>query len=704
MTSYPYTDILWHGASWYPELWPEQVDADLGKMAELGLNCLRLGDSIWGVLEPSDGVFSFDWYSGVLDRVHAAGIKFILTTPTYTPPRWMMRDYPDIARIDKDGLPFQHGSRGHASYTSANYLRMAERIAGKMAERFGNHPGLLAWQIDNEVSCHVDGDFSPATLTAWHVWLERRFGTIGELNRRWGTRVWDQYYNAFDEVQMPGKTPYGHSPGTCDGQHNPSLMVAWGEFLSDTTVAFVRLQADAIRRHSVAPITHNQIQLERTCPADLFSSLDLASTDSYWWPGTAHHHHRSIAWMRGLKRHADGSPKPFWLLETTPFQIGGLAPGPLKVAGFQRAEAALFTGGGATAHLYWLWRQQRNGVESSHGAILTAWGTPSPAWNEIKSVSSFLKSAVPLLAGIPPATPDIALHDPKLSKQLLLRGSSPYGGTDAQWTYRREVDDPLLAGGWFHDILPEGGDPSLYKVVLTPWMPIMTEALVAQMLDWVERGGTWIVGPASALRDECAAVFTDAGMGPLERELGFRTLFWQQADNINGTLGEKELPLKGLAYALEPGACRALGHYTSSYVQGHAWAVEKSVGKGRVVVFAAFAQGRYGDLLEHVLGATTIHRHRTSGLGVFLLPREARDGRRGYVATNTEAVEGWVDAPYAGVDLLTGKSIPSGRIALPSMGVLAVQDSDPSARDTQASPVRVMPCPAATPETLPPIS
>ncbi len=672
MTPSTYTDTIWHGASWYPELWPDDLDADLSKMSELGLTCLRLGDSIWGVLEPSDGVFTLDWYGDVLDRIHAAGLKFILTTPTYTPPRWMMRDYPDIVRIDKDGLPFHHGSRGHASYTSVNYLRMAERIAEKMAERFGRHPGLLAWQIDNEVSCHVDGDFSPAAITAWHSWLEKRFGTIAVLNERWGTRFWDQYYNAFNEVQVPGKTPYGHTPGTCDGQHNPSLMVAWGEFLSDTTVAFVRRQADAIRRHSDAPITHNHIQLERTCPADLFAKLDIVSTDSYWWPGTAHFHHRSIAWMRGLKRKTDGSPKPFWLLETTPFQIGGLAPGALKTPGFQLAEAALFTGGGATAHLYWLWRQQRSGLESSHGAILTSWGTPTPAWDEIKFVSAFFKKAAPLLTGIPPATPDIALHDPKLSKQLLLRGSSMYAGSDAQWTYRREVDDPLMAGGWWHDILPEGGDPSLYKVVLSPWMPIMTDTLVAQMLAWVERGGTWIVGPASALRDECAAVFTDVGMGPLERALGFRTLFWQQADNINVTLGEKELPLKGLAYVLDPGACQALGHYTSSYAKGQAWAVEKHIGAGRVIVYAAWSHGRYGELLEHALGTSAIRRHRTSGQGVFLLPRESVDGRRGYVATNTEAGEGWVEASYAGTDLLTGNHVAATRITLPSMGVLAV--------------------------------
>jgi hypothetical protein len=42
-----YTDTLWHGASWYPELWPDAADSDLAQTSNPGLHCLRPGDPVW---------------------------------------------------------------------------------------------------------------------------------------------------------------------------------------------------------------------------------------------------------------------------------------------------------------------------------------------------------------------------------------------------------------------------------------------------------------------------------------------------------------------------------------------------------------------------------------------------------------------------------------------------------------------------------
>jgi beta-galactosidase GanA len=110
-----------------------------------------------------------------------------------------------VLRVDVDGRLFGHGSRGHASHVSPIYRREVARIVGALASRYGSHPCLVAWQIDNELMGDVDGDYSPLAEAAWHEFLRLRYGTIAELNRRWATAVWSETYDAFDQVPMLGK-------------------------------------------------------------------------------------------------------------------------------------------------------------------------------------------------------------------------------------------------------------------------------------------------------------------------------------------------------------------------------------------------------------------------------------------------------------------------------------------------------------------
>ena len=75
------------GSDYYPEDWPEeQLDEDIAKMKEAGMNVARIAEFAWSRMEPSDGVFEFGWLHRVVDALGAAGIAVILGTPTATPP------------------------------------------------------------------------------------------------------------------------------------------------------------------------------------------------------------------------------------------------------------------------------------------------------------------------------------------------------------------------------------------------------------------------------------------------------------------------------------------------------------------------------------------------------------------------------------------------------------------------------------------
>src|ERR671918_3226557 len=118
-----------YGAAYYPEYQPyERLEDDLKLMVEANLNVVRVGESTWATWEPEDGRFELDWMRQVLDRVHEAGIKAILGTPTYAIPAWLHRKHPEIMAQRADGRRIPFGTRQNVDVTHPTYRFYAERI------------------------------------------------------------------------------------------------------------------------------------------------------------------------------------------------------------------------------------------------------------------------------------------------------------------------------------------------------------------------------------------------------------------------------------------------------------------------------------------------------------------------------------------------------------------------------------------------
>src|ERR1051326_3117915 len=92
-------DTVLYGVAYYPEYMPDdRLDRDVEMMQKAGISVVRVGESTWSSWEPRDGDFQFAWMQRVLDRLHAAGIKAILGTPTYSIPTWLYKEHPEIGR------------------------------------------------------------------------------------------------------------------------------------------------------------------------------------------------------------------------------------------------------------------------------------------------------------------------------------------------------------------------------------------------------------------------------------------------------------------------------------------------------------------------------------------------------------------------------------------------------------------------------
>ena len=103
------------GVCYYPEHWPEsQWDEDAKMMADLGLTYVRIGEFAWSRLEPNPGEYDFAWLDKSVATLASAGLKVVIGTPTATPPKWLIDQYPEILPVDPDsGRTRGFGSRRH---------------------------------------------------------------------------------------------------------------------------------------------------------------------------------------------------------------------------------------------------------------------------------------------------------------------------------------------------------------------------------------------------------------------------------------------------------------------------------------------------------------------------------------------------------------------------------------------------------------
>jgi beta-galactosidase len=97
-------------------------------------------------------------------------------------PAWMWRAYPDVLRAGADGQRQHHGRRTNYCPSSPNYRRLAEEMAARLAQRYHQHPALVAWHVSNEYggACYCD-----TCAAAFRAWLQQRYSSLDELNHRW---------------------------------------------------------------------------------------------------------------------------------------------------------------------------------------------------------------------------------------------------------------------------------------------------------------------------------------------------------------------------------------------------------------------------------------------------------------------------------------------------------------------------------------
>ena len=150
---FPKIPALLHGGDYNPDQWldrPDILEEDIKMMKKAGVNTATVGVFSWSALEPQEGNFQFGWLHDIMDKLYENGIYTVLATPTGARPAWMDEKYPSVLRVEKDGRRNHHSGRHNHCMSSLEYRSLVEKMDTKLAQEFGNHPGLILWHISNE--------------------------------------------------------------------------------------------------------------------------------------------------------------------------------------------------------------------------------------------------------------------------------------------------------------------------------------------------------------------------------------------------------------------------------------------------------------------------------------------------------------------------------------------------------------------------
>lgn len=652
---------LFHCAAYYPELWPEQeIKKDIAYMKECGINLVRMGEFAWHFMEPRPDEIDVSFFVKVADMLYREGIYTIMCTPTPTPPIWLTHGHPERLVTDIYGNKYIHGARQHVC-TNNPYLReRGLKIIKAMAQAFSGNPAIIAWQLDNELKALVGECVCGECSKRWHQWLKDKYGTIENLNKAWGTEIWSEYYNSFEEIVQPLSPPI---------IHNSSLMTNYRQFSRETVNEFAHEQAEMIRKYSDAPITHDVHTNFALDTHALFSGLDFTSMNGYTQDDGYNIWLFSYDLYRSMKQ--DGK---FFVTETSPSYAGNLlmTTRPHR-EGFLEIEALGAYASGAFGFSYWLFRQQRSGMEQTHGSLISAWGKPGLGFEQVKRVDKMRRTIQPYFLSTKHKRPQAAMTYSEQARLFFF--TEPLLEGEGYFEIMLKLHENLEGIGLHRDLIGENASLDGYKLLLTPFLPYVSDEYIHRAIELVQNGGIWLIGPMTGYRTKEHTVQTDCCLSSLEELAGVNVKYFYPISNT-GALGcfkDMSAPLVLHGCALEPVQAQRMGSIKGGLTHNYAFITERNLGRGKIVLLGAMPDIRLTEgkilwrgIIDHYANEAGIDDRFTADEGTTVILRTGEYEIVTAINGNGEGGEYYL--PYDGYEIFTQTQVCAGSRKLAPYG------------------------------------
>ncbi len=532
-------DNILYGVAYYHEYMPmERLDEDIKLMKDAGISVVRVGESSWSLFEPREGEFEFAWMDRIIDKMHAAGIKVILGTPTYSIPAWLWHKHPEVLLTYKNEEKAYYGIRQNMDITNPTYLFYSERIIRKMMEHYADHPGIIGFQVDNETTSR--GVYNYDFQVSFVNHLKKKFKTPENLNKIWGLQYWGMTIDSWEELAPR------------DGITNTGYKLEWERFNRQAVAGFLKWQSEIVSEYKRDDqfITH--------CFMPSVQDIDQIESAKYMDVMAVNVYHGQQDDLTGNEIAFAGDffrsvkDKNYLVTETNAQTIGWNSrvqqpPYP----GQMRQNVYAHLGSGANMVEYWHWHSIHYGQETYWKGVLSHDLQPNRAYEEVTKTAHELQKIGKKLVNLKKENKVAILfsHDSNDGINVM-----PFDKSGSAWSNEGNDFYKNQLVGQFHKILyqnnvgvdfifPEKPEFENYDLVIIPSLYIATDELLEKINQYIKNGGHVIMQFKSGFADENTMVRPMLAPGLLRESAGF---YYQEFSNFD------ELTLKGNPFGIEP--------------------------------------------------------------------------------------------------------------------------------------------------------
>lgn len=525
-------DTVLYGVAYYPEYMPyDRLDKDVELMQKAGITVVRVGESTWSTWEPRDGEFQFAWMQRVLDRLHQAGIKAILGTPTYSIPTWLYKEHPEIVVTHNGAAPAlsdpyaptyppsltpgYYGPRQNYDFLNPHFRQAAERVTREVVSRFKDHPAVIGYQIDNET--FPTGVPTRYMNAAFLDRLRQKYKMTETLNKLWGLVYWGQLVDTWDD--LPPR----------DGILNPGYKLEWENFQRDVVTNYLAWQSKIVNEYKRPDqfITQDfsggvHTNVDQWAIA---GNIDIVAENPYF--ETQQRLNGRGIWLSGdvgrSLKHTN-----YLVTETNAQTIGWDSrtqypqyPGQLRLVVYAHLAA------GANMVEYWHWHSLHYGQETYWKGVLSHDLEPNRTYTEVSRVAAELKKLGPQLVDLKKDNKVALLFSADSANAI---SYMPFSDHVNYMTVLRQMYDSLYDLNVEPDFV-QAGEPNLshYKVLLVPPLYSASDSVLQQISNYVNNGGQVLMAFKSGFTNEYSTVRDILAPGPLRAAAGFH---YQEFTNL----------------------------------------------------------------------------------------------------------------------------------------------------------------------------